>query len=90
MNKNFVLLKQSFPTSRKQRKCDAYEIIMKQTTKKERNEVGLKDSDITKIINAKEKYLYRVGKDNGKFKALHISINNFEIIRKYLSHLFKD
>ena len=63
---------------------------MNQTTPEEREKFGLKDSDIVKVINAKDRYLYRVGKENGKFKALHISIHNFEIIRNYLSHLFKE
>jgi len=84
----FVLLKQSFPKSRKERKCDAYNIIMEQTSKEERERLGLKDDDIAQNINSGDKYLYRVGKENGKFKAIHISVKNFEIIRKYLSHLF--
>lgn len=83
----FVLLKQSFPKSRKERKCDAYDIIMEQTTIEDRELVGLNDSDIVDTIYAGDKYLYRVGKENGKFKALHISLQNFEIIRKYLSNI---
>lgn len=84
----FVLLKQSFPKSRKERKCDAYDIIMEKTTVQQREDLGIKSTDIVEKINRGDKYLYRVGKENGKFKALHISIQNFEVIRKYLSHLF--
>jgi hypothetical protein len=84
----FTLLKQSFPKSRKERKCDAYHIIMQESSLEEREKAGLNDNDIVKIINGGDRYLYRVGKENGKFKALHISIINFGIIRKYLSHLF--
>jgi hypothetical protein len=84
----FVLLKQSFPKSRKERKCDAYNIIINQTSLEERKNLGVNDNNLTKIIYPKEQYIYRVGKEDGKFKALHISIKNFEIIRKYLSHIF--
>lgn len=83
----FILLKQSFPKSRKERKCDAYEIIMQQTSQEERKKLGLEDSDIVDIINPGDRYLYRVGKEDGKFKALHISFINYEIINKYLSHI---
>lgn len=87
-NKKFVLLKQSFPKSRKDRKCDAYDIIMQQTTPEQRGDLGLNDDEITKKIYKGDRYMYRVGKENGKFKALHISFVNYEIINKYLSHIF--
>ena len=86
---NFVLLKQSFPKSRKKRKCDAYDLIMEETTPKQREEAGVIEDDLVKEINRGDKYLYRVGKENGKFKALHISITNFEIVRKKLKHIFE-
>lgn len=87
-NDRFVLLKQSFPKSRKERRCDAYDMIMKQTTKEEREMIGLNDDDVVDKINPGDRYMYRVGKENGKFKALHISFINYEIINKYLSHIF--
>lgn len=80
---NFELLKQVFYNSKYDRKCDGHDIIKEKISEEKRKELGIKDSDIQKIIKKSEKYLYRVGKENGKFKYLSISIKNFELIRKY-------
>lgn len=74
MEKNkFILLKQSFPISQFDRLCDGYNYII--------NHVNGKEKNLKKLIKKDEKYLYRVGKENGKFKTMHISLYNFEIIR---------
>ena len=75
MEKNkFILLKQSFPVSDFDRLCDGYDYII--------NHVNNNEKTLKKIIKKGEKYLYRVGKENKKFKTMHISLYNFEIIRK--------
>jgi len=83
MNK-FQLLKQTFPISQYDRECDGYKFIIENTTEKERIKYGI--NKLQKIIKAGEKYLYRVGKENGEFKAMSISLSNFELLRK---HYFK-
>lgn len=79
---DFILLKQSYPTSKFDRECDGYKYIMDNTTEKEREEHNIKEEELQKIIQSGEKYLYRVGKEKGKFKTMCISLRNFEIIRK--------
>jgi hypothetical protein len=79
--KEFVLLKQTFPISEHDRYCDLYLHL---------KEVGGVDmNDFNEIIRDGEKYLYRVGKEKGKFKTMHISLHNFEVSKKKYS-LFKD
>ena len=80
--KKFQLLKQTFPISQEDRKCDGYDYIMKHTSKEERRKFNISKEKLQKIIRKGEKYLYRVGKEEGKFKTMHISLPNFEIIRK--------
>lgn len=87
MNNNFVLLKQSYPVSRKDRYCDGYKYIMEYSHANDRKECGIDDNDIPKIIEMGERYLYRVGKENGEFKTMSISLKNFEIIRNF-SYIF--
>jgi hypothetical protein len=80
--KEYVLLKQSFPTSKFDRKCDGYEFIIENTTVEERKKNDIDIDNLKKIIKKDEKYLYRVGKENGVFKDMCISLHNFEIIRE--------
>jgi hypothetical protein len=87
--KKFQLLKQTFPVSKFDRKCDAYNYIIETTSKEKREILGIDDTKLVSIIKASEKYMYRVGKENGKFKTMHISLTNFEIIRKHY-FLFSD
>jgi hypothetical protein len=82
VKENFVLLKQTFPISQIDRKCDGYDFIMKTTTTEERKKLDINENDLQKIIFSGERYLYRVGKENNKFKSISISLKNFEIIRK--------
>jgi hypothetical protein len=82
--KKFQLLKQTFPTSDFDRECDGYKFIMDNLPPIVRKRLDIKDEDLQKIIKAGEKYMYRVGKEEGKFKAMCISLSNFEIIRKHI------
>lgn len=83
------MLKQTYPISQCERKCDAYQYIIDNISSEKRKEVGIEDSDLQEYIRKGEKYLYRVGKEDGKFKYVCFSLKNFEIIRKYY-FLFKD
>lgn len=87
--KKFQLLKQTFPVSEFDRECDGYKFIIDNLSKEIRISLGIDDNKLKKIIKGGEKYLYRVGKENGKFKAMTISLSNFEIIRKHI-FLFTD
>ena len=87
MTKKFELLKQTFPISQFDRECDAYQYIIDNIEEEKRKELGI--NDLQQVIKEGEKYLYRVGKENGKFKYLCFSLTNFEIIRKYY-YLFSD
>ena len=78
--KKFQLLKQTFPVSEFDRECDGYKFIIDNIPKKARNELGINDDDLQKIIKKGEKYMYRVGKEDGKFSAMTISLSNFEYI----------
>jgi len=87
--KKFQLLKQTFPLSEFDRECDGYKFIIDNLPNEVRMSLGIDDDKLQKIIKGGEKYLYRVGKENGKFKAMTISLCNFEIIRKNI-FLFTD
>lgn len=80
--KKFELLKRTYPISNFDRLCDGYEYIMKNTTKKERENNNIDDHMLQKVIKRGEKYMYQVAKENGIFKIMHLSFNNFEIIRR--------
>lgn len=83
MGNKFVLLKRTFPTSKFDRYCDGYDYIMSRTTKEQREELGIKEEDLQKIIKKGENYMYQVGKVGKEFKTSYISIKNYEIIRKH-------
>lgn len=82
MNGGFILLKQTFPISQYDRKCDGYDYIINITTPEERKRLNIDENDLQKTILSGERYLYRVGKENNEFKSMSISLKNFEIIRK--------
>lgn len=86
MNNKFVLLKQAFYDSEHDRYCDGYKYIIDNISEDKRKELGIEDENLQKIIKRGEKYLYRVGKENGKFRYMTISIKNFEIIRKHYQY----
>ena len=82
----FELLKQVYYNSKFDRLCDGYKAIVETLSPEKREELGIKDSDLQEYIMEGENYLYRVAKENGKFKAMYISLKSFEIIRKYYSY----
>lgn len=87
--RRFQLLKQTFPISQFDRECDGYNYIIETTSKIEREHLGIDDSALVPIIKSGEKYMYRVGKEEGEFSTISIALANFEIIRKHY-FLFSD
>lgn len=83
MNK-FVLLKQSFPVSSFERNCDGYIYIQDEIKGGNNVAETINPELLVPTIKAGEKYLYRVGKENGEFKDMCISLHNYKIIREYL------
>ena len=79
----FVLLKRTYPISTYDRYCDGYVYIMDNSTVQERKQWGILDDDLPQTIKENEKYIYEVGKQNGKFKTMSISTKNFKIIREF-------
>ena len=90
MFKDFILLKRTYPISKYDRYCDGYVYIMNNTTKEERENWGINDNNLQRIIKKGEKYMYEVGKENGIFKTMAISFSNYAIIRKYIFKLDDD
>ena len=80
--KDFELLKRTYPISQYDRFCDGYDFIMNNSTSEERNEWGIKDSEIKRIIYAGEKYIYQVAKEGKEFKIMCLCFENYAIIRK--------
>lgn len=89
MNK-FELLKQVYYNSKFDRLCDGHKVIMETLSLEKQKELHIKHSDLQEYIMKGENYLYRVGIENGKFKAMYISLKSFEIIRKYYSYFEKN
>ena len=88
MNKKFILLKRTYPISKYKRNCDGFKFIIENSDEKKRKMLGL--INLKSTIDKNEKYIYQVGKENGKFKTKYISFENFEIIRKYFFGLNDD
>jgi hypothetical protein len=84
--KEFELLKRTYPISQFDRICDGYIYILDNTTPEKRKEWKINTKELQRIIKEGEKYIYQVAKDNGVFKAMYLSFNNYKIIRK---HIFK-
>lgn len=82
--KHFELLKRTYPTSQFNRICDGYDFILKNSTQEERDEWGVKESELQRIIKGGEKYIYQVAKEGKEFKTLCVSFTNYKIIRKYI------
>jgi hypothetical protein len=86
----FILLKRTYPISTSDRECDGYKYLLENTTLEQRKEWGLNDDNLKKIIKEKEKYIYQVGKEKGKFKTFSSSFENYAIIRKFIYGIVDD
>lgn len=84
---NFILLKRTYPISMVKRDCDGYEYIKKNYSHDDLIRYNISYDTIQKFIEKGEKYIYLVGKENGKFITLHVSMLNFQMIRK---NIFKN
>ncbi|MDA3781474.1 MAG: hypothetical protein PF487_14790 [Bacteroidales bacterium] len=82
--KDFELLKRTYPVSKFNRICDGFIYILDNTTPEEKKEWKINVAELQRTIKEGEKYIYQVAKDNGVFKAMCLSFNNYRIIRKYM------
>lgn len=83
--KDFELLKRTYPISQKNRICDGYDFIMKNSTPKQRLEWGVDAEKLQREILAGERYIYEVAKESYKvFKVKYVSFSNYAIIRKHI------
>jgi hypothetical protein len=82
--KDFVHLKRTYPISQYERECDAYKFLMENSTEEQRNAWGVSTNKLKKTILPNEKYIYQAGLDNGTFKTMSSSFDNFAIVREYI------
>jgi hypothetical protein len=78
----FELLKRTFPISKFDRICDAYRFLKEEVSPKTLKQANVNLETLNHIIKEGEKYIYMVGKQDGKFMTKSMSTTNFEIIRK--------
>ena len=82
--KDFELLKRTYPVSEFDRNCDGFVYILDNTTTEERKEWRINARELQRIIKEGEKYMYIVGKEEGKFQYLCVCFPNYAIIRKHI------
>jgi hypothetical protein len=82
--KDFELLKRTYPISQVNRYCDGFDYIMENSTKQEREQWGINDNDLQKVIKIGEKYIYQVAKEEKEFKTMCLCFENYKIIRKHI------
>lgn len=84
MKKDFDLLKRTYPVSKFERYCDGYKYILEKTTSKERRKWKIEKRKLQRVIKGGEKYIYQVAKEEGAFKIMCLSFDNYAIIRKHI------
>lgn len=82
--RDFILLKRTYPISEVERECDGYKFLLENTTVEQRTEWGIDSNSLKSTIKEREKYMYQVGKEHGKFKTFSISFENYRLIRKFI------
>jgi len=90
MPKDFELLKRTYPVSEFDRFCDGYDFIMKNSTPEERQEWGINENELQRVIKEGEKYIYQVAKEGQEFKVMYLSFTNYAIIRNKIFKLEDD
>jgi len=90
MRADFELLKRTYPISQYERICDGYAYIMENSSDDERLEWEIDSNDLQRTIEAGEKYIYQVAKENNEFKVMYLCFTNYEIIRKKLFKLIDE
>ena len=80
----FLYLKRTYPISQFERECDAYKYFAENTTETQRAEWGIDLSTMKQTIAANEKYIYQVGKEDGRLKTMCSSYENFAIVREFI------
>jgi len=78
-----TIFKSAYYRSKKDRDCDGYKFIVKNTTELERKELGFSLDNLQEKILKGEQYLYRAGiDDDHSFNSMYISLKSFEVLRK--------
>lgn len=90
MSGDFKLLKRTYPVSEFDRFCDGYDYIMKNSTPQEREEWGIEEKELQRVIKEGEKYIYQVAREGKEFKIMCLCFKNYEIIRKKIYKLADD
>lgn len=80
----FLHLKRTYPTSQYLRECDAYIYLLENTTEEQRVEWGIDISSLKSTIQPNEKYIYQAGMEEGVFKTMSSSYENFALVRKFI------
>ena len=90
MSNSFKLLKRTYPVSEFDRFCDGYDYIMNNSTQEEREEWGIEEKELQRVIKEGEKYIYQVAREGKEFKIMCFCFKNYEIIRKKIYKLADD
>ncbi len=87
MQRDFELLKRTYPISEFDRFCDGYDFIVQNSTIKEQEEWGISLNELQRVIKKGEKYIYQVAKEGREFKVMCLCFTNYAIIRKKIFKL---
>ncbi len=82
--KDFIHLKRTYPISQIERNCDAYNYLVENTSEEQRLGWGISIGNLKRTILPKEKYIYQVGLEEGTFKIMCSSFENFAIVREFI------
>lgn len=80
----FLHLKRTYPISKYERECDAYKYLIENTTEQQRTDWGIITSKLREFIQPNEKYIYQAGIENGVFKTMGSSFENFALVREFI------
>jgi len=84
MSMIFTQLKRTYPISTTERECGAYKYLMENSTEEERVSWGISTNELKKTILPDEKYIYQAGLEDGEFRTMCSSFDNFALVRKYI------
>lgn len=82
--KEFIHLKRTYPISQYERECDAYKYLIENTTEEQRIGWGISLNKLKQTILPQEKYIYQAGLEEGTFKTMSSSFENFAIVREFI------
>lgn len=82
--KGFIHLKRTYPISQYERDCDAYKYLLEHSTEEQRINWGISTNKLRKTILPQEKYIYQAGLEEGSFKTMSSSFENFALVREFI------